>query len=65
MPCLVFSENTIRGVPGSLLAVVDKSGADQKRVYKKLISLADIRYDRYLLDLIEEKKEELTNGQKS
>lgn len=39
-----------------LLAAVDKSGADQKRVYKKLITLADRRYDRYLLDFIEEKK---------
>ena len=34
-----------------LLAAADKSGTDQKRVYKKLITLADRRYDRYLLDL--------------
>jgi len=39
-----------------LLAAADKSGADQKRVYKKLISLADRRYDRYLLDLTASKK---------
>jgi hypothetical protein len=39
-----------------LLAAADKSGADQKRVYKKFITLADRRYDRYLLDLTEEKK---------
>lgn len=34
-----------------LLAAADKSGADQKRVYKKLITIADRRYDRYLLGL--------------
>lgn len=34
-----------------LLAAVDKSGSDQKRVYRKLIALADKRYDRYLFDL--------------
>lgn len=39
-----------------LLAAADKSGADQKRVYKKLISLADRRYDKYLLDLTASKK---------
>ena len=39
-----------------LLAAVDKSGADQKRVYKKLITLADRRYDMYLLGLTARKK---------
>jgi hypothetical protein len=39
-----------------LLAAADKSGSDQKRVYKKLISLADRRYDRYLFDLSALKK---------
>lgn len=39
-----------------LLAAADKSGADQKRVYKKLITLADRRYDRYVLDLSTDKK---------
>lgn len=39
-----------------LLAAVDKTGSDQKRVYKKLISLADRRYDSYLLDLTARKK---------
>jgi len=34
-----------------LLAAADKSGADQRRLYKKLIALADGRYDRYLLNL--------------
>ncbi len=34
-----------------LLAAVDKSGSDQKRVYKKLIALADSRYARYLDNL--------------
>jgi len=38
------------------LAAADKSGSDQKRVYKKLISLADRRYDRYLFDLSALKK---------
>lgn len=39
-----------------LLAAADKSGADQKRVYKKLITVADRRYDRYLFDLSENKR---------
>ena len=39
-----------------LLAAVDKSGADQKRVYKKLIAVADKRYDCYLLDLFSSQK---------
>lgn len=34
-----------------LLAAADKSGSDQKRVYRKLITLADRRYDRYLVNL--------------
>lgn len=33
-----------------LLAAIDKSGMGTRRVYKKLITLADRRYDRYLLD---------------
>ena len=40
-----------------LLAAANKSGSDQKRVYKKLITLADRRYDRYLLWLSAGKKE--------
>lgn len=39
-----------------LLAAVNKSGSDQKRVYRKLIALADRRYDRYLVDLSVSKK---------
>jgi hypothetical protein len=39
-----------------LLAAVDKSGTDQKRVYKKLIAVTDKRYDCYLLDLFSSKK---------
>ena len=39
-----------------LLAAADKAGSDQKRVYKKLMTLADRRYDRYLLSLSVEKK---------
>lgn len=39
-----------------LLAAADKSGANQKRVYRKLIALADKRYDRYLLGLSTDKK---------
>ena len=38
-----------------LLASADKSGSDQKRVYRKLITLADRRYIRYLFDLSTEK----------
>jgi hypothetical protein len=34
-----------------LLAAADKSGADQKRVYRKLIALADKRYGKYLLGM--------------
>lgn len=34
-----------------LLAAADKSGSDKKRVYRKLITLADRRYDRYLVNL--------------
>ena len=33
-----------------LLAAADKSGSDQKRVYRKLIALAERRYDRYLVN---------------
>ena len=39
-----------------LLAAVNKSGSDQKRVYRKLIALADRRYDRHLVDLSVSKK---------
>jgi hypothetical protein len=39
-----------------LLTAADKSGSDQKRVYRTLIALADRRYDRYLLDLSADKK---------
>jgi hypothetical protein len=39
-----------------LLTAADKSGSDQKRVYRKLIALADRRYDRYLVDLSADKK---------
>ena len=51
---IAFSFDPVR--QAVLLAAADKSGADQKRVYKKLISLADRRYDRYLLDLTASKK---------
>lgn len=39
-----------------LLAAADKAGAGQRRVYKKLISLADRRYDNYLLLLSASKR---------
>lgn len=39
-----------------LLAAIDKSSTDQKRVYKKLIAVADKRYDCYLLELFSSKK---------
>lgn len=41
-----------------LLAAVDKSGSDQRRVYKKLIALADRRFDRFLLGFAADKKRE-------
>ena len=34
-----------------LLAASDKGGADQKRSYKRLIGLADTRFDRHLAAL--------------
>ena len=39
-----------------LLAAVNKSGTDQRRIYRKLIALADRRYDRYLVELSVNKK---------
>lgn len=39
-----------------LLAAADKSGVGQRRLYRRLIALADERYDRYLLDLSVKKK---------
>ncbi|NCW98805.1 MAG: addiction module toxin RelE, partial [Betaproteobacteria bacterium] len=39
-----------------LLAGGDKCGADQRRFYKRLISIADDRYDEYLTTLKKESK---------
>jgi hypothetical protein len=43
-----------------LLVAGDKSGASEKRFYKRLIRLADIRFDAHLLRL----KEQLRKGEK-
>lgn len=39
-----------------LLAAGDKGGADQRRFYKRLIAIADDRYDEYLATLKKESK---------
>jgi len=39
-----------------LLAGGDKGGADQRRFYKRLIAIADDRYDKYLATLKKESK---------
>lgn len=44
-----------------LLAGGDKGGADQRRFYKRLIAIADNRYDEYLATL----KKESEHGKKT
>lgn len=39
-----------------LLVSGDKGGADQRRLYKKLISVADSRFDEHLATIASEKK---------
>ena len=40
-----------------LLVGGDKGGADQRRFYKRLISVADVRYDEHLATLAQQCKE--------
>ena len=40
-----------------LLVGGDKGGADQRRFYKRLISVADDRYDEHLATLVQQSKE--------
>ncbi len=47
-----------------LLVGADKDGADQKRFYKRLLLLADVRYDDHLSSLEQETKE-LRYGKKA
>jgi hypothetical protein len=48
-----------------LLVGGDKSGADQKRFYKRLISVADNRYSQHLATLNDAIAEEPKNGKKT
>jgi len=47
-----------------LLVGADKDGADQKRFYKRLLLLADVRYDDHL-SLLEQETKELRYGKKA
>lgn len=48
-----------------LLVGGDKSGADQKRFYKRLISVANTRYSQHLAALNDAKAKEHKNGKKT
>jgi hypothetical protein len=48
-----------------LLVGGDKSGADQKRFYKRLISVADKRYSQHLATLNDAISKEPKNGKKT
>ena len=48
-----------------LLVGGDKNGADQKRFYKHLISVADNRYSQHLATLNDAKAKEPKNGKKT
>jgi len=48
-----------------LLVGGDKSGADQKRFYKRLISVADNRYSQHLAKLNDAIAKEPKNGKKT
>jgi hypothetical protein len=47
-----------------VLVVGDKGGADQRRFYKRLLTVADARYDEHLRTLIQSTKES-KNGKKT
>ena len=48
-----------------LLVGGDKSGADQKRFYKRLISVADSRYSQHLATLNDALAKEPKNGKET
>jgi len=48
-----------------LLVGGDKSGADQRRFYRRLIALSDQRYDTHLASLIAINEQEPKNGKKT
>lgn len=48
-----------------LLVGGDKGGADQKRFYKRLIALADTRYDEHLASLDDQIVKEPKHGKKT
>ena len=48
-----------------LLVGGDKGGADQKRFYRQLISVADSRYSEHLATLDDATVKELKNGKKT
>jgi len=48
-----------------LLVGGDKAGADQRRFYKRLISIADVRLDEYLAALAALKGKDQKNGKKA
>ncbi|PIT75257.1 type II toxin-antitoxin system RelE/ParE family toxin [Limnohabitans sp. B9-3] len=48
-----------------LLVGGDKGGADQKRFYKRLIALADTRYEEHLASLDDQIEKEPKNGKKT
>jgi len=48
-----------------LLAAGDKAGADQRRFYKRLIAVADVRYDDHLVNLRDIRTREAPYGKKT
>lgn len=48
-----------------LLVGGDKGGADQRRFYKRLIAVADERFDGHLASLTVEKRKERKHGKKT
>lgn len=48
-----------------LLTAGDKAGADQRRFYKRLIAVADTRYDDHLAALRNTRTPEATHGKKT
>ncbi len=48
-----------------LLVGGDKGGADQRRFYKRLITVADQRFDEYLAELAAAKRKEHKDGKKT
>ena len=48
-----------------LLTAGDKAGADQRRFYKRLIAMADARYDDHLITLRKTQTREASHGKKT